>query len=321
MNISKSITTFFLIVNCWLVSQNYYNVRASQKGLAIVVKYDMTGELPPNDQVALAYSFNDTDDFYIIKDAEGDVGLDISPGLDNEIHWLLIDKDFIAGEIINFQVITVPEGMVYVDGGKFKRWNKKEEEDELSEYRVSVNSYLIDKTEVTQRDYRRVMGEYANDFSGCMECPVENISWHDANRYATRIGKRLPTEAEWEYAARGGRYSNRPELYSGSDNIDEVAWFISNTKNKQPVGKKKPNALGIYDMSGNVWEWCSDWYHDDYFLIAENSNPKGPEYGTEKVCRGGSWFSNDIYCTPSRRYKLNPDYKDTNFGFRCVKDL
>ena len=321
MKISKSLIIAFLISNCWSISQNYYNVRASQKGLSIVVKYDMTGELPSNDQVALAYSFNDTDDFFIIKDAEGDVGLDINSGLDNEIHWLLIDKDFIAGKIINFQVVTVPEGMVYVDGGKFKRWNKKEEEDELSEYRVSLNSYLIDKTEVTQRDYRRVMGEYANDFSGCMECPVENISWHDANEYATRIGKRLPTEAEWEYAARGGRYSNGPELYSGSDDIDEVAWFISNTKNKQPVGKKKPNALGIYDMSGNVWEWCSDWYHDDYFLISENSNPKGPEYGTEKVCRGGSWFSNDIYCTPSRRYKLNPDYKDTNFGFRCVKDL
>tara|TARA_B100001250_G_scaffold388017_1_gene385928 strand:+ start:432 stop:1397 length:966 start_codon:yes stop_codon:yes gene_type:complete len=321
MNIPKNLIGFLLVINCFLISQNYYNVRASQKGLAIVIKYDMNGELASNDRVALAYSYNDNSDFYIIKDAEGDIGLDVSPGLDNEIQWLLIDKDFIAGRIINFQVITVPQGMVYVDGGKFKRWNKKEEEDELSEYRVRVNSYLIDKTEVTQRDYRRVMGEYANDFSGCMECPVENISWHDANEYADRIGKRLPTEAEWEYAARGGRYSNKPELYSGSDNIDEVAWFISNTKNKQPVGKKKPNVLGIYDMSGNVWEWCSDWYHDDYFLIAENLNPKGPEYGTEKVCRGGSWFSNDIYCTPSRRYKLNPDYKDTNFGFRCVKDL
>jgi formylglycine-generating enzyme required for sulfatase activity len=321
MNVLKKSIVLTLLISCFSISQNYYNVRASQKGLAIVVKYDMNGDLPSNDQVALAFSYNEADDFYIIKDAEGDVGLDVSPGLDNEIHWLLIDKDFIAGKIINFQVVTVPDGMVYVDGGKFKRWNKKEEDDELSEYRVRVNSYLIDKTEVTQRDYRRIMGEYANDFSGCMECPVENISWHDANQYATRIGKRLPTEAEWEYAARGGRSSNESQLYSGSDDIDEVAWFISNTKNKQPVGKKKPNALGIYDMSGNVWEWCSDWYHDDYFLIAKSLNPKGPEYGTEKVCRGGSWFSNDLYCTPSRRYKLNPDYKDTNFGFRCVKDL
>ncbi len=321
MHFYKYLITFTITLSCFVTSQNFYNVRAMQKGLSIIVNYDMSGALSSNDQVALAYSSNDNEDYYIIKDAEGDVGLNVSEGLDNEIRWLLIDKDFIAGKIINFQVVTVPEGMVYVDGGKFKRWNKKEKDDELSEYRVKVNSYLIDKTEVTQRDYRRVMGEYANDFSGCMECPVENISWHEANQFATSIGKRLPTEAEWEYAARGGRYSENSEMFSGSNNIDEVAWFISNTKNKQPVGKKKPNALGIYDMSGNVWEWCSDWYHDDYFLIAKNLNPLGPEYGTEKVCRGGSWFSNDIYCTPSRRYKLNPDYKDTNFGFRCVKDI
>ena len=82
------------------------------------------------------------------------------------------------------------------------------------------------------------MGQNSNDFSGCMECPVENISWHDANEYAKRVGKRLPTEAEWEYAARGGRFSEKSQLYSGSDDIDEVAWFLGNTKNKQPVGQK-----------------------------------------------------------------------------------
>ena len=316
---------YFLIcvslINNFIFTQNYYNVRASQKGLSIIVQYDMSGNLENGDEVGLAYTNNDGENYYIIKDAEGDVGSNITAGLDNEIRWLLIDKDFIAGKIISFQIVTIPNGMVYVDGGAFKRWDKKEDQDELSEYSVRLNSYLIDKTEVTQREYRRVMGEYSNDFSGCMECPVENISWHDANEYAKRIGKRLPTEAEWEYAARGGRFSEKSQLYSGSDNIGEVAWFLANTKNKQPVGKKKPNVLGIYDMSGNVWEWCSDWYHKDYYMIAENFNPRGPEYGTEKVCKGGSWFSNDIYCTPSRRYKLNPDYKDTNFGFRCVKDL
>ena len=321
MKCKKYLIIYLSLIINYSYSQNYYNVRASQKGLSIIVKYDMSGNLEEGDKVALAYAYSDEEDYYIINDAEGDIGSNISAGIDNEIRWLLIDKDFIAGKIIDFQVVTVPHGMAYVDGGKFIRWNKKEEQNELSEYNVKLNSYLIDKTEVTQRDYRRVMGEYSNDFSGCMECPVENISWHDAYEYANRVGKRLPTEAEWEYAARGGRFGEKSQIYSGSNELNEVAWFLENTKNKQPVAKKMPNVLGIYDMSGNVWEWCSDWYHDDYFLIAENLNPKGPEYGTEKVCRGGSWFSNDIYCTPLRRYKLNPDYKDTNFGFRCVKDL
>ena len=134
-------------------------------------------------------------------------------------------------------------------------------------------------------------------------------------------GYRLPTEAEWEYAAKGGNSQKYDFQFSGSNKISDVAWYLSNTESKQPVGIKKPNAIGLYDMSGNVWEWCSDWYHDDYFQIAESKNPQGPDYGTEKVVRGGSWFSNETFCNVSRRYKLKPDYRDTNFGFRCVKDL
>ena len=315
------IFTYIYCLCALLSAQSYENVKAFQDGLSITIKYDMIGELFRGDQVALTYSIDGGQSYAFIKDAEGDLGSKVLPGKNNEINWLLIDKDFIVGKILNFRIVTVPEGMAYVDGGQFKRVNINAKKNEKSEHTVTLDSYLIDKTEVTQREYRHVMGRFASDYSGCMECPVENVSWYDAMDYAKKVGKRLPTEAEWEFAARGGIYYNGKNLYSGSNKLDEVAWFLANTDSKQPVGKKRPNELGIYDMSGNVWEWCSDWYHDDYFQIANKTNPSGPDYGTERVVRGGSWFSNDVFCNVSRRYKLKPDYRDTNFGFRCVKDL
>ena len=315
------ILTYVYCLCTLLTAQSYKNVKAYQDGLSITIKYDMTGELFRGDQVALTYSIDGGQSYAFIKDAEGDLGNKVLPGKNNEINWLLIDKDFIVGKILNFRIVTVPEGMAYVDGGQFKRVNINAKKNEKSEHTVTLDSYLIDKTEVTQRQYRHVMGKFASDYTGCMECPVENVSWYDAMDYAKKVGKRLPTEAEWEFAARGGIYYNGKNLYSGSNKLDEVAWFLANTDSKQPVGKKRPNELGIYDMSGNVWEWCSDWYHDDYFQIANKMNPPGPDYGTERVVRGGSWFSNDVFCNVSTRYKLKPDYRDTNFGFRCVKDL
>ena len=314
------IASFFFTLAI-LGAQNYKNVEAYQDGLSITVKYDMSGELFRGDQVALTFSIDGGKSYSFIKDAEGDLGSKVLPGKNNEINWLLIDKDFIVGKILNFRIVTIPEGMAYVDGGQYTRVNLNAKKNEKSEHIVALGSYLIDKTEVTQREYRHVMGKFASDYSGCMECPVENVSWYDAMDYAKKIGKRLPTEAEWEFAARGGKNYNKSNSYSGSNKINDVAWFLANTDSKQPVGKKKPNELGIYDMSGNVWEWCSDWYHDDYFQIASKTNPTGPDYGTERVVRGGSWFSNDVFCDVTRRYKLKPDYRDTNFGFRCVKDL
>ena len=304
-----------------LNGQIYNNVRAEQDGLSINISYDMEGKLYRGDKVAVIYSIDDGKNYSIIVDADGDVGANVLPGKNNEVNWLLIDKDFIIGKIINFRVITIPEGMVYVDGGNYMRSSISNLNKEVSSHAVELGSFLMDETEVTQREYRQVMGKYASDYAGCMECPVENVSWFDAMDYAQKIGKRLPTEAEWEYAARGGARSKSFSKFSGSNIIDEVAWFLSNTESKQPVGRKKPNALGLYDMSGNVWEWCSDWYHDEYFQVANTINPLGPDYGTEKVVRGGSWFSNDVFCDISRRYKLKPDYRDTNFGFRCVKDI
>jgi formylglycine-generating enzyme required for sulfatase activity len=302
-------------------AQTFKNVRVKQDGLSITVQYDMSGKLYRGDQVALTYSLDNGKTFSVINDAEGDLGSNVLPGKNNEVNWMLIDKDFIIGKIINFRMVTVPVGMVYVDGGQFKRTGIDEKKKEKTEHSIGLRSFLMDATEVTQREYRHVMGKYASDYTGCMECPVENVSWFDAVAYARKVGKRLPTEAEWEYAARGGAKGKVDQTYSGSNKIDDVAWYLANTDSKQPVGRKRPNSIGLYDMSGNVWEWCADWYHDDYFQIADPKNPKGPEYGTEKVVRGGSWFSNDVFCNVSRRYKLKPDYRDTNFGFRCVKDL
>jgi len=319
MNIKNVLLTALLIAP--VMSQNFSNVRAKQDGLSITIQYDMSGKLFRGDKIALTYSIDNGKNYSIIKDAEGDLGSNVLPGKNNEINWLLIDKDFIIGKIINFRVIAIPEGMVYVDGGQFTRIGIDDKKKEKTEHSITLGSFLMDETEVTQREYRHVMGRYASDYTGCMECPVENVSWFDAMEYAKMIGKRLPTEAEWEYAARGGAKANSDYQYSGSNKIDDVAWYLSNTESKQPVGKKKPNAIGLYDMSGNVWEWCADWFHDEYFQIAKNENPQGPDYGTEKVVRGGSWFSNEVFCNVSRRYKLKPDYRDTNFGFRCVKDL
>ena len=310
-----------LIFSFCLKASIYKNVQAKQDGLSITIKYDMTQKLFRGDRVALTYSIDNGKTYSIVDNAEGDIGFDVLPGKNNEINWLLIDKDFIIGKIINFRLITIPEGMVYVDGGSFNRIGIDEKKKEETKHSVTLRSFLMDRTEVTQREYRHVMGKLASDYTGCMECPVENVSWFDALEYANKVGKRLPTEAEWEFAAKGGMKARGNQIYSGSNKIDDVAWYLANTGNKQPVGLKMPNAIGIYDMSGNVWEWCSDWYHNEYFQIAKENNPKGPDYGTEKVVRGGSWFSNDVFCNVSRRYKLKPDYRDTNFGFRCVKDL
>ena len=160
--------------------------------------------------------------------------------------------------------------------------------------------------------------------------PVIYISWNDADAYCKWLRKstgkkyRLPTEAEWEYAARGGKESNGYK-YSGSNNIEEVAWYDGNSgKKTHPVGtEKKPNELGIYDMSGNVWEWCSDWYDESYYKNSQESNPKGPVSSPigSRLLRGGSWGSNSNYCRVSVRYSNVPGNNGSVIGFRVVEDF
>ena len=233
-------------------------------------------------------------------------------------------------EIINAYV----NSMVYVEGGTFTMGATSEQGGDASNWEkpahsVTLSSYHIGQTEVTQALWQAVMGSNPSDFKGSNR-PVENVSWDDCQEFISRLnaktGKRfrLPTEAEWEFAARGGNLS-KGYKYSGSDNIYDVAWFDKNSQDKgssspdygtHAVGTKLPNELGLYDMSGNVWEWCSDWY-DDYSSIAQ-SNPTGPSSGSDRVRRGGSWGRNARYCRVSRRNGLSPDLRSGNLGLRLA---
>ena len=174
---------------------------------------------------------------------------------------------------------------------------------------------------MTQELWEAVMGSNPSNFKGAQN-PVERVSWNDCQEFVSRLNSltgrtfRLPTEAEWEYAARGGNKS-RHYKYSGSDNIDEVAWYRDNSGSKtHAVGTKSPNELGIYDMSGNVWEWCSDWYGG--YSASAQTNPQGPSSGSYRVLRGGSWINYAGNCRVSIRSYDDPGNSNINFGLRLV---
>lgn len=189
--------------------------------------------------------------------------------------------------------------MVYVSGGTFTMGGTSEqgsdaESDEKPTHNVTLSSYYICKYEVTQALWRAVMGSNPSYFKGD-NLPVECVSWNDCQTFINRLNSytgrnfRLPTEAEWEFAARGGNYS-RHYKYSGSNYIGDVAWYDNNSGNRtHPVGTKQPNELGLYDMSGNVYEWCSDWYGS--YSSYSQSDPTGPNSGSGRVERGGSWIN------------------------------
>ena len=190
-------------------------------------------------------------------------------------------------------------------------------------HKVTLNSFSIGKYEVTQKQWQDVMGSNPSYFGNCDNCPVEMVSWNDVQDFIQRINAktgsnyRLPTEAEWEYAARGGKQS-RGYKYSGSDDINAVAWYTDNSSSKtHAVGQKQANELGIYDMSGNIWEWCSDWY-GNYPSYPQN-NPTGSESGSYRVDRGGGWSDNALLCRASNRSNYSdPAGRYFNIGFRLV---
>jgi formylglycine-generating enzyme required for sulfatase activity len=191
--------------------------------------------------------------------------------------------------------------MVFIPEGEFLMGSDYGDDDEKPVHKVYLDSYYIDKYEVTFEEYDKFCEETEREKPsdngwGRGNRPVIAVTWYDAEAYCKWAGKRLPTEAEWEKAARAGSDSE----YSFGDNkneLDKYFWCKENSEGKtHPVGEKKPNKFGIYDMHGNVWEWCSDWYDENYYKTSPYKNPKGPDTGTYKVFRGGS-FNDDCFCT------------------------
>jgi formylglycine-generating enzyme required for sulfatase activity len=194
-------------------------------------------------------------------------------------------------------------------------------------HKVKLRSYYMQKTEVTQELWEAVMGSNPSYINGCPNCPVEQVSWVDIQQFISKLnaktGKtyRLPTEAEWEFAARGGKKS-KGYKYAGSNEIEAVAWYYKNNENKtHPVGQKSPNELGIYDMTGNVWEWCSDWYGESYYNSSPGNNPQGPDSGTYRVIRGGSWLNYAEDCLVAYRLYGNPVNWFNFLGFRLLSPV
>jgi formylglycine-generating enzyme len=232
----------------------------------------------------------------------------------------------IQGEEIRLKLVQEFDKLfVVIEGGTFKMGCLRSDvsclKNEEPVHEVVINPYSISKFEVTIGQYKAfclIKGK--NVPQGTDDnLPVTNITWNDAVEFASWLGYRLPTEAEWEFAARGG-INNKKSLYSGSNDIEEVAWFYENSSNTaHQAGTKKPNSLGIYDMSGNVWEWCSDYYGD--YSETGDINPKGPATGTRRVKRGGSFsdtnFEVDLRIT--NRASEPPEFSAYSLGFRLVR--
>ncbi|MDX1908242.1 MAG: formylglycine-generating enzyme family protein [Bacteroidia bacterium] len=230
----------------------------------------------------------------------------------------------------SLSLATLDQHMVRIEGGSFEMGSDSEESNanEKPIHTVRLDTFALCRYPVTQGLWREVMGADPERlcFTGA-DRPVEDVSWDDCQVFIqslnalTGLHYRLPTEAEWEYATRGGKYSQGFD-YSGSADLDEVGWYADNSYGEtQPVGLHAPNALGLYDMSGNVWEWCQDWYGITYYANSPSDNPLGPAGGASRVRRGGSWLLDPVDAHVSFRSYWHPFDRFHYLGFRLARSL
>jgi formylglycine-generating enzyme required for sulfatase activity len=259
--------------------------------------------------------------------------------------------------IFSAYFISADDNFVFIEGGSFVMGSPVYERGRNNgerQHRVRVNSFFMAKYQITQEEYEEVMGTNPSIFKGT-NLPVESVSWYDALEYCNKRsqqeglnpvytidivridlnnlnsamrwlvtwnreanGYRLPTEAEWEYAAKGGNESPGDFIFSGSNNQAEVAWYSGTSGGTtHPVGTKAANMLELYDMSGNVWEWCWDWYGD--YATNVRPDPMGASLGSHRVIRGGSWYDSAAYIRSAFRNSWIPSNTNISIGFRIVR--
>jgi formylglycine-generating enzyme required for sulfatase activity len=215
---------------------------------------------------------------------------------------------------------------VSVKGGCYQMGSTTGGTDEKPVHQVCLSDFHMGKYEVTQGQWEKMMGSNPSHFKQCgPECPVEDVSWNDAQEFIKKLnsgsGKqyRLPTEAEWEYAARSGGKDEKWAGTSDETSLGKYAWYEKNSgQTTHKAGLKKANGLGLHDMSGNVWEWCQDWYSDSYYDDSQKDNPTGPDNGEQRVLRGGSWLYNDNDARAASRSRCDPGSRYNYGGIRLV---
>jgi len=330
--LSILLTALFFLTAFNLHAAEVKNTVSRQVGNRIQFTYDLIGdEADAEVDVTLTIQGKSykASDLHL----EGDFGK-VRTGKEKKIHWNVL-QDFPRGLDANVawrleaggKVFTSPilgAKFVLIPAGTFTMGGSGSDE---TRHQVTISQpFYMQTTEVTQGQWQKVMGSNPSHFSSCgNDCPVEMVSWNDVQDFISRLNRqegtdkyRLPTEAQWEYAARSG---GRQEEYAGTSsesNLGDYAWYGANSGSKtHSVGQKKPNGLGLYDMSGNVWEWVQDWYGN--YPSGSVTDHEGPSSGSFRVYRGGSWSNDARNCRSAARHSNDPGSRSVSLGFRLLR--
>jgi formylglycine-generating enzyme required for sulfatase activity len=308
------------------------NLTVENVGGEVVIRYDLQTQGSKGYYVKVSLVNDSLARSMRLTQLNGDISY-VQSGAGKTIRWNSNASQGLTFNKGRFQidVYRVPDNvdnMVYVEGGSYMMGAENGGDDAIPVHPVTISNFYLGITEVTIKEYLLFCKETnhplpESTLSPDQEHPITFVNWYDTNAYLEWLSKksgisyRLPTEAEWEFAARGGTQTT--ELaYSGSNNINDVGWYNQNSLGSMhhPVGKLKPNSLGLFDMTGNVWEWCQDWYNSKFYSVSPSQDPVGPAIGKVKVGRGGSWYNKAVPI--GFRYFLTPQSKTNYVGFRVA---